>query len=159
MAFSSPGCVRRGKGEYVLTFCGVCPIPRRTHPPETDNTTRCCCTFFSSYSISVLHVFDSFLLANVVPVQVLQRLNLALYYPLFLLRCVACSPLMLNFFREALTWFCDRHGFAGWFETSAKQNINIDEASRFLVSKVLERMPDAGTPTSRLGMKVRDLYC
>lgn len=57
--------------------------------------------------------------------------------------------------REALNWFCDRHGFAGWFETSAKQNINIDEASRFLVEKVLERVPPSGHPSGRLGMKVR----
>ncbi|CAM9470716.1 unnamed protein product [Ectocarpus sp. 12 AP-2014] len=56
--------------------------------------------------------------------------------------------------REALTWFCDRHGFAGWFETSAKQNINIDEASRFLVEKVLERLPASGQPSGRLGMKL-----
>eukprot|EP00903_Cladosiphon_okamuranus_P020181 g18524.t1 len=56
--------------------------------------------------------------------------------------------------REALNWFCDRHGFAGWFETSAKQNINIDEASRFLVEKVLERIPASGHPSGRLGMKL-----
>lgn len=57
--------------------------------------------------------------------------------------------------REALNWFCERHGFVGWFETSAKQNINIDEASRFLVKKVLDRLPASGTPSGRLGMKVR----
>lgn len=28
------------------------------------------------------------------------------------------------------------HGFAGWFETSAKLNINIEEAARALVNKV-----------------------
>ncbi|CAN0513849.1 unnamed protein product, partial [Laminaria digitata] len=46
--------------------------------------------------------------------------------------------------REALNWFCDRHGFVGWFETSAKLNINIEEASHFLVEKVLEKMPASG---------------
>ncbi|CAN0152879.1 unnamed protein product [Pylaiella littoralis] len=56
--------------------------------------------------------------------------------------------------REALNWFCERHGFVGWFETSAKQNINIDEASRFLVKKVLDRLPASGTPSGRLGMKL-----
>ncbi|CAM9582820.1 unnamed protein product, partial [Ascophyllum nodosum] len=55
---------------------------------------------------------------------------------------------------EALNWFCDRHGFAGWFETSAKLNINIDEANRFLVRKVLEKMPASGHASTRLGMKV-----
>lgn len=57
--------------------------------------------------------------------------------------------------REALNWFCDRHGFVGWFETSAKLNINIEEASHFLVEKVLEKLPASGMPTSRLGLKVR----
>ncbi|XP_052025670.1 ras-related protein Rab-32 [Apodemus sylvaticus] len=33
--------------------------------------------------------------------------------------------------------FCKDHGFTGWFETSAKDNVNIDEATRFLVEKML----------------------
>uniref|UniRef100_A0A8D2D3I7 Ras-related protein Rab n=1 Tax=Sciurus vulgaris TaxID=55149 RepID=A0A8D2D3I7_SCIVU len=33
--------------------------------------------------------------------------------------------------------FCKDHGFTGWFETSAKDNINIDEAARFLVENIL----------------------
>nr|XP_051682895.1 ras-related protein Rab-38-like [Oryctolagus cuniculus] len=33
--------------------------------------------------------------------------------------------------------FCKEHGFVGWFETSAKENINIDEASRYLVKHIL----------------------
>nr|XP_048281188.1 ras-related protein Rab-32 [Myodes glareolus] len=33
--------------------------------------------------------------------------------------------------------FCKDHGFTGWFETSAKDNVNIDEATRFLVEKIL----------------------
>lgn len=33
--------------------------------------------------------------------------------------------------------FCKEHGFTGWFETSAKDNINIDEATRFLVENIL----------------------
>lgn len=33
--------------------------------------------------------------------------------------------------------FCKDHGFIGWFETSAKDNINIDEATRFLVENML----------------------
>lgn len=32
--------------------------------------------------------------------------------------------------------YCRERGFSGWFETSAKENINIDEASRFLVNRV-----------------------
>jgi GTPase SAR1 family protein len=34
--------------------------------------------------------------------------------------------------------YCEEHGFAGWEETSAKENINIDKAVKFLVSKILE---------------------
>lgn len=33
---------------------------------------------------------------------------------------------------------CEDKGFVGWFETSAKENLNIDKACRFLVSKILE---------------------
>lgn len=32
--------------------------------------------------------------------------------------------------------YVKEHGFAGWFETSAKENINIEEAARALVNKV-----------------------
>uniref|UniRef100_T1J9S8 Ras-related protein Rab n=1 Tax=Strigamia maritima TaxID=126957 RepID=T1J9S8_STRMM len=33
--------------------------------------------------------------------------------------------------------YCREKEFATWFETSAKENINLDEASRFLVAKIL----------------------
>ena len=32
--------------------------------------------------------------------------------------------------------YCKDKGFAGWFETSAKDNINIDDAAKFLVGTV-----------------------
>eukprot|EP00002_Diphylleia_rotans_P025797 TRINITY_DN511_c0_g1_i1.p1 TRINITY_DN511_c0_g1~~TRINITY_DN511_c0_g1_i1.p1 ORF type:complete len:209 (-),score=56.11 TRINITY_DN511_c0_g1_i1:663-1289(-) len=34
--------------------------------------------------------------------------------------------------------FCEDNGFIGWFETSAKENTNIEKATKFLVSKILE---------------------
>lgn len=34
--------------------------------------------------------------------------------------------------------FCEDKGFCGWFETSAKEDINIDKACRFLVGKIME---------------------
>ena len=34
--------------------------------------------------------------------------------------------------------FCEEHGFAAWFETSAKDNIGIDKAAKFLVQAVLD---------------------
>ncbi|XP_023692320.1 ras-related protein Rab-32a [Paramormyrops kingsleyae] len=38
---------------------------------------------------------------------------------------------------SALDGFCKEAGFLGWFETSAKDNINVDEAARFLVENIL----------------------
>jgi Ras-related protein Rab-32 len=35
--------------------------------------------------------------------------------------------------------FCKEKGFAKWFETSAKENINIEASSRFLISEVIRR--------------------
>uniref|UniRef100_V5GRC7 Ras-related protein Rab n=1 Tax=Anoplophora glabripennis TaxID=217634 RepID=V5GRC7_ANOGL len=35
--------------------------------------------------------------------------------------------------------YCQENGFAAWFETSARDNINIDEAARALVEKILEQ--------------------
>lgn len=32
--------------------------------------------------------------------------------------------------------YVKEHGFAGWFETSAKEDVNIEEAARALVNKV-----------------------
>jgi len=32
--------------------------------------------------------------------------------------------------------FCKEKGFVKWFETSAKQNINIETSTQFLISEV-----------------------
>lgn len=34
--------------------------------------------------------------------------------------------------------FCEQKGFASWFETSAKDNLGIDQAAKFLIQKMLE---------------------
>jgi len=40
--------------------------------------------------------------------------------------------------RTKMDKYCEENGFIGWFETSAKDSVGIDEASKFLVSKILE---------------------
>eukprot|EP01034_Spumella_vulgaris_P028966 gene28966-35927_t len=40
--------------------------------------------------------------------------------------------------KDQLDAFCAAKGFVGWFDTSAKLNVNIDKAARFLVDKILE---------------------
>ena len=37
--------------------------------------------------------------------------------------------------------YCKEGGYSGWFETSAKENINVDEAAKFLVNQVSTRVP------------------
>lgn len=38
--------------------------------------------------------------------------------------------------------FCRDHGFAGWFETSARDNLNISEAANFLVKHIMATESD-----------------
>jgi hypothetical protein len=42
-----------------------------------------------------------------------------------------------SLFLDQLDKFCESKGFVGWFDTSAKMNINIDKAARFLVERIL----------------------
>ncbi|KAJ8045106.1 Ras-related protein Rab-32B [Holothuria leucospilota] len=39
---------------------------------------------------------------------------------------------------RALNEFCAEQNFLGWFSTSAKDNVNIDEAMHFLVENILQ---------------------
>ncbi|MCL4146543.1 UNVERIFIED_CONTAM: hypothetical protein GTU68_053389, partial [Idotea baltica] len=54
--------------------------------------------------------------------------------------------------------FCRERNFAGWFETSAKENINIDEATKFLISKILNNekeglMVDESSDTEKFSIE------
>ncbi|XP_077287481.1 RAS oncogene family member Rab32 isoform X3 [Arctopsyche grandis] len=50
--------------------------------------------------------------------------------------------------------YCREKGFSGWFETSAKENINIEEAARALVHKILINDKLIQTGDNRDGDKV-----
>ena len=39
--------------------------------------------------------------------------------------------------------FCEENGFIGWFETSAKSSVGIEDAAKCLVGKILEDSPAA----------------
>jgi len=41
--------------------------------------------------------------------------------------------------------YCQDNGFMGWFETSAKDNVNIEKAAVFLVEKMLEHTRGPGS--------------
>ena len=44
--------------------------------------------------------------------------------------------------KDQLDAFCKEHGFVGWYETSAKENKNIEESVQGLVTNILSH-PDA----------------
>eukprot|EP01120_Amphizonella_sp_Union-15-10_P017212 TRINITY_DN94_c0_g1_i1.p1 TRINITY_DN94_c0_g1~~TRINITY_DN94_c0_g1_i1.p1 ORF type:complete len:220 (-),score=51.66 TRINITY_DN94_c0_g1_i1:132-791(-) len=48
--------------------------------------------------------------------------------------------------KEQMDKFCEEHGFCGWFETSAKDNVNIDKVSHFLVKNILENVLEEAKP-------------
>lgn len=55
--------------------------------------------------------------------------------------------------------YCGEKGFVGWFETSAKENLNINQAAEFLVQKIIEN--DQGqiaqeTDTQKVNVKAGD---
>jgi len=42
--------------------------------------------------------------------------------------------------KEEMDKFCAEHGFVGWFETSAKDDVNIEGASQELVKHILHKV-------------------
>ncbi|OQR89573.1 Rab32 family GTPase [Achlya hypogyna] len=57
--------------------------------------------------------------------------------PLPVILCGNKCDLASDIDRAFLDGFCETNGFAGWFETSAKENTNIDEANKALVAAIL----------------------
>ena len=58
--------------------------------------------------------------------------------------------------KEELDAFCEKHGFVGWFNTSAKLNINIDVAAKALVEQILKHQDifmKKKNPTVRMNKK------
>ncbi|ELR24994.1 lightoid family protein [Acanthamoeba castellanii str. Neff] len=45
---------------------------------------------------------------------------------------------------EVMNEYCREHGFAAWFTTSAKENVNVDEAVTALVSAISKRTGGTG---------------
>ncbi|EEB11071.1 GTP-binding nuclear protein RAN1, putative [Pediculus humanus corporis] len=54
--------------------------------------------------------------------------------------------------------YCKEKGFSTWYETSAKENINIEEASRSLVNKILQndKMMESGDQSKDMDKFVLD---
>lgn len=56
---------------------------------------------------------------------------------------------------EEMDQFCKDHGFVTWFETSAKDNVNIETASKKLVEVILDKVknvPDEEEDPDRIDM-------
>jgi Ras-related protein Rab-32 len=56
--------------------------------------------------------------------------------------------------------YCEENGFIGWFETSAKDNLNIEKAAKTLVAKILEneisRKDDTAKPETNAGIDLTE---
>ncbi|KAJ0008541.1 hypothetical protein NQD34_015956 [Periophthalmus magnuspinnatus] len=65
----------------------------------------------------------------------------------------------------SLDEFCKDNYFTGWFETSAKEDLNIEEAASFLVDQMMSqgqddfKMKDVIKPEEKTGQSVTALCC
>jgi len=56
--------------------------------------------------------------------------------------------------KEQMDKYCRENRFAGWFETSAKDNLNIDKASNFLVNCILESVKNVQEPEKPQSIRI-----
>eukprot|EP01121_Diplochlamys_sp_Union-15-3_P010223 TRINITY_DN284_c0_g3_i1.p1 TRINITY_DN284_c0_g3~~TRINITY_DN284_c0_g3_i1.p1 ORF type:complete len:228 (-),score=33.40 TRINITY_DN284_c0_g3_i1:136-819(-) len=72
-----------------------------------------------------------------------------------------CDIPGVNIDKEALDKFSRENGFIGWYATSAQDNLNIDEAIKYLVTKILEvsksNAPMPLSETVKVGGKTRSV--
>ena len=64
-----------------------------------------------------------------------------LIFTLFILQCDQAKEGLVNNASQ-MDEYCSDKGFINWFETSAKEDINISEAAKYLVSKVRSQRQD-----------------
>lgn len=71
------------------------------------------------------------------------------------LLCNKCDlPNRITRSQAEMDKFCKDHGFINWFETSAKENRNVDDACGFLINKILEHdktIPEESRPVAPNG--------
>jgi len=60
--------------------------------------------------------------------------------------------------REQLDKYVDENGFIGWFETSAAQDVNIDDAVKFLIAKIIDvaKSNTVDRPTDTINLAIAD---
>ncbi|XP_050407072.1 ras-related protein Rab-32B [Patella vulgata] len=52
--------------------------------------------------------------------------------------------------KDVLNKFCEEHNFIAWFSTSAKNNTNIDDAMKFLITHILSLPTDVQQPSDNI---------
>jgi len=65
--------------------------------------------------------------------------------PIFLLanKVDLCTDNAITKNIDQMNQFCADNGFCGWFETSAKENFNLANATHSLVEKMIRRLPES----------------
>lgn len=87
----------------------------------------------------IMHILFRLIVDSInLPILLFNRLNKSNEYELKVITREQCDQPKQGIVNTPakMDEYVKEHGFAGWFETSAKENINIEEAARALVNKV-----------------------